>query len=104
MTGLFKKRVGLFPATTSNAALLDAILTEYEIAPETIQHLMLSGADLATIVSQKGVDSVGRLRGPPWVKESERLSLTEVAPDFWRAEAHYGFMERPDVPAQGLLA
>ena len=35
----------------------------------------------------------------PWIKESERLSLTEVAPDFWRAEAHYGFMERPDIPA-----
>jgi KUP system potassium uptake protein len=35
----------------------------------------------------------------PRIKESERLSLTEVAPDFWRAEAHYGFMERPDIPA-----
>ncbi|HEY8649924.1 MAG TPA: TAXI family TRAP transporter solute-binding subunit [Chthoniobacterales bacterium] len=66
MTGLFKKRVGIFPATTSNAALLDAILAEYEIAPKTVQHLMLSGDDLATIVSQKGVDAiltVGPLRG-----------------------------------------
>jgi KUP system potassium uptake protein len=35
----------------------------------------------------------------PWIKESERLTLTEVAPDFWRAEARYGFMERPDIPA-----
>jgi TRAP-type uncharacterized transport system substrate-binding protein len=64
--GLFKKRVGIFPATTSNAALLDAILAEYEIAPETVQHIMLTGDDLATIVSQKGVDAiltVGPLRG-----------------------------------------
>jgi TRAP-type uncharacterized transport system substrate-binding protein len=66
VTGLFKKRVGIFPATTSNAALLDAILAEYEIAPDTVQHIMLSGDDLATIVSQKGVDAiltVGPLRG-----------------------------------------
>ncbi|VTZ51319.1 putative potassium transport system protein kup 1 [Methylocella tundrae] len=35
----------------------------------------------------------------PWIKDSERLSLTEVAPNFWRATAQYGFMERPDVPA-----
>jgi TRAP-type uncharacterized transport system substrate-binding protein len=63
---LFKKRVGLFPATTSNAALLDAILAEYKIGPETVQHIMLSGDDLATIVSQKEVDAiltVGPLRG-----------------------------------------
>ncbi len=34
----------------------------------------------------------------PWVKESERLQLTELAPGFWRAYAQYGFMERPDIP------
>jgi KUP system potassium uptake protein len=38
------------------------------------------------------------MQSVPWIKESERLSLTEVAPDFWRGEAHYGFMERPDIP------
>jgi KUP system potassium uptake protein len=35
----------------------------------------------------------------PWIKESERLSLTDLAPNFWRAVAHYGFMQRPDIPA-----
>jgi hypothetical protein len=52
--------------TCLNAALLDAILSEYEIAPETVQHIMLSRDDLAIIVSQKVVDailSVGPLRG-----------------------------------------
>ena len=34
----------------------------------------------------------------PRIKESERLATTEVAPNFWRATAHYGFMERPDIP------
>ena len=35
----------------------------------------------------------------PWIEDSERLSLTELAPNFWRATAHYGFMQRPDIPA-----
>jgi KUP system potassium uptake protein len=34
----------------------------------------------------------------PWVAEDSRFSIAEVAPGFWRAVAHYGFMERPDVP------
>jgi KUP system potassium uptake protein len=34
----------------------------------------------------------------PWVAENERFSIDEVAPDFWRAVARYGFMERPVVP------
>jgi KUP system potassium uptake protein len=42
----------------------------------------------------------------PRVAEKERFSLAEVAPNFWRAVAHYGFMERPDIPRllQGLKA
>jgi KUP system potassium uptake protein len=34
----------------------------------------------------------------PWIEEQQRLAVTELAPDFWRATAHYGFMERPDIP------
>jgi len=34
----------------------------------------------------------------PQIKESERLATIEVAPNFWRATARYGFMERPDIP------
>lgn len=34
----------------------------------------------------------------PWVPLKDRLTFKEVAPDFWRAEAHFGFMERPNVP------
>ena len=34
----------------------------------------------------------------PWVAEDSRFSIAEVAPGFWRAVAHYGFMQRPDVP------
>ena len=35
----------------------------------------------------------------PWVRTSERLTVEAMAPGFWRAAAHYGFMERPDIPA-----
>ena len=35
----------------------------------------------------------------PWVKDTERLTVEEMAPRFWRAAARYGFMERPDIPA-----
>jgi KUP system potassium uptake protein len=35
----------------------------------------------------------------PWVGTADRLTVAEVAPNFWRARARYGFMERPDIPA-----
>jgi KUP system potassium uptake protein len=35
----------------------------------------------------------------PWLNDASRLAFTEVAPQFWRASARYGFMERPDIPA-----
>jgi KUP system potassium uptake protein len=34
----------------------------------------------------------------PWVSPSNRMSIEEVAPNFWRAEARFGFMERPHIP------
>jgi KUP system potassium uptake protein len=35
----------------------------------------------------------------PWIRDAGRLSVSKLAPDFWRATARYGFMERPDIPA-----
>jgi KUP system potassium uptake protein len=34
----------------------------------------------------------------PWLASNERITIEEVAPCFWRAEARYGFMERPHIP------
>ncbi|WP_407179123.1 potassium transporter Kup [Bradyrhizobium sp. STM 3562] len=34
----------------------------------------------------------------PWVSSAERIKLEQVAPNFWRIDAHYGFMERPHIP------
>jgi KUP system potassium uptake protein len=35
----------------------------------------------------------------PWINNSERLVVREVQPNYWRGTAHFGFMERPDIPA-----
>jgi KUP system potassium uptake protein len=35
----------------------------------------------------------------PRVENASRLTVTEIAPQFWRAVARYGFMERPHIPA-----
>jgi KUP system potassium uptake protein len=35
----------------------------------------------------------------PRINDSQRLVLTEVQPNYWRGTAHFGFMERPDIPA-----
>jgi KUP system potassium uptake protein len=34
----------------------------------------------------------------PWVSPGKRMTIVEAAPNFWRAEAHFGFMERPHIP------
>jgi KUP system potassium uptake protein len=34
----------------------------------------------------------------PWVSSRSRISIEEVAPNFWRADARFGFMERPNIP------
>jgi len=38
------------------------------------------------------IDSVPRIR-------AERVAVSEMAPNFWRARARFGFMDRPDIPA-----
>jgi KUP system potassium uptake protein len=34
----------------------------------------------------------------PVIDADKRLTIVELAPDFWRLIAHYGFMEKPDIP------
>ena len=35
----------------------------------------------------------------PYVSSDERVAIEDVGPSFWRAVAHYGFMQRPNMPA-----
>ena len=39
-----------------------------------------------------------RILSIPRVAAKGRLTVKEVAPNFWRADARYGFMERPNIP------
>jgi KUP system potassium uptake protein len=34
----------------------------------------------------------------PWVASGNRIAIEEIVPNFWRAEARFGFMERPHIP------
>ncbi len=45
-----------------------------------------------------------RTQSIPRIRHADRLAVEEVAPNFWRASADYGFMERPDIPALLKLA
>ena len=38
------------------------------------------------------------IQSVPWVSSRTRMGIEEVAPNFWRAEARFGFMERPHIP------
>jgi KUP system potassium uptake protein len=35
----------------------------------------------------------------PYVPAEQRVEVSEIAPSIWRAHAHFGFMEQPDLPA-----
>jgi KUP system potassium uptake protein len=34
----------------------------------------------------------------PWVARGNRMTIEKVAPNYWRADARFGFMERPHIP------
>jgi KUP system potassium uptake protein len=34
----------------------------------------------------------------PYVADESRVKVREIAPQMWRAHAHFGFMEQPDLP------
>jgi len=38
------------------------------------------------------------IEGVPWIDTNQRLNVTNLGHDFWRATARYGFMERPHIP------
>jgi KUP system potassium uptake protein len=40
-----------------------------------------------------------QIESVPWIRDNKRLSVTEEGSGYCRAVAHYGFMERPDLPA-----
>jgi KUP system potassium uptake protein len=38
----------------------------------------------------------------PYITPTARVTVEEIGPNFWRANAHYGFMQRPHIPHLAL--
>jgi KUP system potassium uptake protein len=38
------------------------------------------------------------IQSVPWVSSRNRIAIEQVEPNFWRAHARFGFMERPHIP------
>jgi len=67
--------------------------TQSDAPPVMVWHLIHNRA----LHERLFVLTVGAL-AVPWNK-NDRLEFTEIAPNFWRGAARYGFMERPNIPA-----
>jgi KUP system potassium uptake protein len=68
--------------------------TQRDVPPVLVWHVKHNRA-----LHQKLLVLTVTTQSVPWIKDTERLTFEEIAPDFWRAAAWYGFMERPDIPA-----
>ncbi len=65
-----------------------------DVPPALLWHLELNRALHSVII----VLTV-RTASVPRIAASEHLTIDEIAPNFWRAAAVFGFMEHPDIPA-----
>lgn len=105
------KRVAIVPPTAANTSLLDAILREYEIAPESVQHVALP-ADGASPMWPKLADAmlvVGPLKGGSLVPTLAALASGRRAAVLVPVDAAEGIAARgpayqkADIPA-GFLS
>lgn len=63
------------------------------VPPVMVWHVQLNRAlQERVLVLQWSILSV------PRVADGDRFTIEQEAPNFWRVEARYGFMEMPDVP------
>jgi KUP system potassium uptake protein len=92
--GAFTARIAEGPVPRVPGTAVFLTRTQRDVPPVMVWHVKHNRA-LHEKLFVLTVDT-----GPvPWVKDTERLTFEEIAPRFWRAAAHYGFMERPDIPA-----
>jgi KUP system potassium uptake protein len=88
MAGIVKRNIPRVPGT---AVFLTR--TERDTPPVMVWHAKHNRAlHEHLFVLRVEIQSV------PWVSSRDRITMQEVAPNFWRAEARYGFMERPHIP------
>jgi KUP system potassium uptake protein len=89
MAKLKEKRIPRVPGT---AVFLTR--TRQDAPPVMVWHLRHNRAlHERVLVLNVIIESV------PWVRGGRRLTIEQIAPDFWRGMARFGFMERPDIPA-----
>ncbi len=73
--------------------------TQKDAPPVLVWHLKHNRAlHERVLILTTLIEPVPRIRG------GARLKVADVAPGMWRATAHFGFMERPDIPALLLEA
>jgi KUP system potassium uptake protein len=89
MTRLVEQHIPRVPGT---AVFLTR--TQRDVPPVLVWHVKHNRA-----LHQKLLVLTVTTQSVPWIRDTERLTFEEIAPDFWRAAAWYGFMERPDIPA-----
>src|ERR1700719_4654000 len=83
---------GSIPRVTGTAVFLTR--TQGDAPPIMVWHLKHNRAlHERLFVLTVETESVPRIRG------TRRLTVNNIAPNFWRACVRYGFMERPDIPA-----
>jgi KUP system potassium uptake protein len=86
-----KIREGRVPRVPGTAVFLTR--TQLDIPPVMVWHLRQNRAlHERLFVLTVETESVPRIRG------AGRITFKEMAPNYWRACARYGFMERPDIP------
>jgi len=88
MAGIVAKKIPRVPGTA-----VFATRTERDTPPVMIWHVKHNRAlHEHLFVLRVEILSI------PWVAASNRISIEDVAPNFWRAHARFGFMERPHIP------
>ena len=68
--------------------------TDMDVPPSLVWHLEHNKA-----LHEKIVVLTVETAQVPSIPEADHLGISEIAPNFWRARAKYGFMEHPDIPA-----
>jgi KUP system potassium uptake protein len=91
--GAFMARIAkdAIPRVPGTAVFLTR--TQRDVPPVMVWHIKHNRA-----LHEKLLVLTATTQSVPWIKDSERLTFEEIAPNFWRAAARYGFMERPDIP------
>ncbi|MEX0960821.1 MAG: potassium transporter Kup [Burkholderiales bacterium] len=73
-------------------------------ATEGVPHALLHNLNHNKVLHERVVLLTVQNEDIPHVDDSERLEVEQLAPDFHRVIAHYGFKDEPDVPSALELA